>query len=87
MRQLKFAQRCLVKARKGGNNRRKQKGRVARIHQRIANQRANFLHRLSTTIVRENQAIAIEDLNMHGIMANRNLARSVEDCGWYELHR
>lgn len=87
LRRLKFAQRHLAKARKGGNNRCKHKGRVARIHQRIAHQRVNFLHGLSTSIVRENQAIAIEDLNVRGIMANRKLARSVGDSGWYELRR
>lgn len=87
LRRLKFAQRRLAKARKGGKNRRKQKSRVARIHQGIANKRANFLHGLSTVIVRENQAIAIEDLNVRGVMANGKLARSVGDCGWYELRR
>lgn len=87
LRRLRFAQRRLSKARKGGNNRRKQKSRAARIHQRIASKRVNFLHGLSTSIVRENQAIAIEDLNVRGIMANGKLARSVGDCGWYELRR
>jgi putative transposase len=87
LRRLRFAQRRLAKASKGGNNRRKHKSRVARIHQRIANKRANFLHGLSTSIVGENQAIAIEDLNVRGIMANGKLARSVGDCGWYELRR
>jgi putative transposase len=80
LRRLRFAQRRLSKAAKGGSNRRKQKSRAARIHQRIANQRANFLHNLSTSIVRENQAIAIEDLNVRGVTANGKLARSVGDC-------
>ncbi|WP_041350793.1 RNA-guided endonuclease TnpB family protein [Nitrosococcus watsonii] len=77
----------LAKAARGGHNRRKQRSRVARLHQRIASKRANFLHGLSTSIVRENQAIAIEDLNVRGMMANGKLARSVGDCGWYELRR
>jgi putative transposase len=87
LRRLRFAQRPLSKAVKGGSNRRKQKSRVACIHQRIASKRANFLHGLSTSIVSENQAIAIEDLNVCGVMANGKLARSVEDCGWYALRR
>lgn len=87
LRRLKFAQRRLAKAREGGSNRRKLKSRVAHIHQRIANQRVNFLHGLSTTIVRENQAIAVEDLNVRGLMASGKLARSVGDYGWYELRR
>lgn len=87
LRRLKFAQRRLSKTAKGGNNRRKHRARVARIHQRIANQRVDFLHGLSTSIVRENQAIAVEDLNVRGMMANGKLARSVGDCGWYALRR
>ncbi|ABA58453.1 Transposase [Nitrosococcus oceani ATCC 19707] len=87
LRRLRFAQRRLSKTAKGGSNRRKQRSRVARLHQRIASKRANFLHGLSTSIVRENQAIAIEDLNVRGVMANGKLARSVGDCGWYELRR
>ncbi|WP_231561726.1 transposase [Nitrosococcus oceani] len=87
LRRLKFAQRRLAKAARGGNNRCKQRSRVARLHQGIASKRANFLHGLSTSIVRENQAIAMEDLNVRGMMANGKLARSVGDCGWYELRR
>ncbi|WP_240761765.1 RNA-guided endonuclease InsQ/TnpB family protein [Nitrosococcus wardiae] len=87
LRRLAHAQRDLSRAKKGSCNRRKQKSRVARLHQRIANKRANFLHGLSTEIVRENQAIAIEDLNVRGVMANGKLARSVGDCGWHELRR
>ncbi|KFI22351.1 RNA-guided endonuclease InsQ/TnpB family protein [Nitrosococcus oceani] len=87
LRRLRVAQRRLAKAARGGSNRRKHKSRVARLHQGIASKRANFLHGLSTSIVRENQAIAIEDLNVRGMMANGKLARSVGDCGWYELRR
>jgi putative transposase len=87
LRRLKFAQCCLSNAVKGSNNRRKQRSRVARIHQGIASKRANFLHGLGTSIVGENQAIAIEGLNVRDVMANGKLARSVGDCGWYELRR
>lgn len=87
LRRLRFAQRRLSKTAGGGNNRRKQRGRVARIRPRIANKRANFLHGLSTAIVCKNQAIAIEDLNVRGVMANRKRARSVGDCGGYALRR
>ncbi|MGR6034304.1 MAG: RNA-guided endonuclease InsQ/TnpB family protein [Candidatus Nitrosoglobus sp.] len=87
LRRLAHAQRDLSRVRRGSHNRRKQKSRVTRLHQRIANKRANFLHGLSTEIVRENQAIAIEDLNVRGVMANGKLARSVGDCGWHELRR
>lgn len=86
-RRLAHAQRCVSKARKGGANRRKLKCRVARVHQRIGDQRRDFLHKLSTTVVCENQAIAIEDLHVRGVMANGKLASAVADCGWHELRR
>jgi putative transposase len=86
-RRLAHAQRALSRAQKGAANRRKQKCRVARLHQRIGDQRRDFLHKLSTSIARENQAIGIEDLHVRGVMANGKLASAVADCGWGELRR
>jgi putative transposase len=87
LRKLKRSQRRLSKAAKTQGVEITDVCFVARIHQRITNQRANFLHNLSTSIVCENQAIAIEDLNVRGAIVNGKLARSVGDCGWYELRR
>lgn len=68
-RRLARAQRKLARQSKGSNNRRKQRQRVARQHERVANQRRDFLHQTTHRLTRENQALAVEDLNVQGMMA------------------
>jgi putative transposase len=80
-------QRRLSRKVKGSKNRAKQRVRVALAHEKIRNQRTDFLHKLSTGIIRENQAIALEDLNVVGMQQNRSLARSVSDASWSEFVR
>ena len=86
-RKLKRAQRKLSKKQKGSNNRRKQRRRVALLHEKVSNQRRDFLHKLSYRFVLENQEIFIEDLNVKGMMKNRPLAFSIGDSGWGEFGR
>jgi putative transposase len=87
MAQLKRTQKALSRKRKGSKNRSKAKIRVAKIHQKIADIRGDDLHKLSTRLVRENQTIAIEDLNVRGMMANHSMAGAIGDSGWSELAR
>ena len=61
--------------------------RVARLHARIARVRADFTHKLTTRLCRENQAVAIEDLHVKAMLANARLARSIADLGFYEIRR
>jgi len=60
---------------------------LARLHARISRVRADFTHKLTTRLCRENQAVAIEDLHVKGMLANARLARSIADVGFYEIRR
>jgi putative transposase len=68
-------------------NRVKGAAALARLHARIARIRKDFLHKLTTRLCRENQAVAIEDLCVKGMLGNRRLARSIVDLGFYEFRR
>ena len=81
-RKLAIAQRRLSKKKKGSKNRQKQQLVVARIHSKIANQRSDYLHKLTTTIVSNNQAIAIEQLQVSNMLRNHKLAKHIADVSW-----
>lgn len=78
---LKRAQRNLTRKKKGSANREKARTKLARAHARVADARRDFHHQLSTHLIRENQAIAVEDLSVSGLARTR-LAKSVLDAGW-----
>lgn len=84
-RRLAKAQRDLSHKEKGSKNREKARQRVARIHARIVDRRTDFLHKLSTRIVRENQAVALEDLTVRNMVGNHHLARAISDASWRQL--
>lgn len=75
------------KIRKYSNNYIKTKTKLARLHAKIHNIRQDFLHKLTTRLVKEFDVICIEDLNVKGMMANHKLARSIMDLGLYEFRR
>lgn len=79
---LKYYQRRASKKNKGSYRRRKVMRYVTKLHEQIANQRADWLHKLSTRLIRENQTICLEDLNVAGMQQNHCLAQSVSDCSW-----
>ena len=72
---------------KGSKNWNRQRIKVARIHEKIHNTRIDNLHKISHKLVSENQVIVSEDLSVSNMVKNRNLAKAISDCGWYELTR
>jgi putative transposase len=84
-RRLAKAQRELARKQKGSNNRRKCQTKVARIHARVADSRKDYLHKLSTRLVRENQTVVIEDLAVRNLVRNRSISRAISNASWAEL--
>ena len=82
LKKLESEQRKLSKMQKGSNNRNKQRIKVARLHEKVANQRKDFLHKLSRQITNVYDCVCIEDLNMKAMSQSLNFGKSVSDNGW-----
>lgn len=82
LKKLSRLQKSLSRKKKGSANRKKAKILVARVHRTIRNQRADFQHKLSRTIVDQYGVITVEDLKVRNMVRNRHLARSISDAGW-----
>lgn len=80
-KKLKHAQRVLSRKQDGSKNREKARIKVARAHARVADARHEFCHQLSTALIRDNQAVAVEDLAVRALARTR-VAKSVHDAGW-----
>ena len=84
-KRLSKLQKDLSRKQKGSNNRYKARLKVAKLHQKIANQRKDFLQKLSTKIINENQVIVLEDLRVKNMMQNHKLAKGISEVSWREF--
>ncbi len=84
-KKLARAQRRHAKKQKGSKNRDKARKKVARIHARIGDRRRDFLHKLSTRLIRENQTICVESLAVKNMVQNQCLSKAISDVGWSEF--
>jgi len=85
IRKLARVQKSLSRCEKGSNRRQVAKLKVARLHSRIKDIRTDFLHKLSTQLIIENQAINLEDLNVSGMLKNRKLSKAISNLGWRQF--
>ncbi|WP_293336670.1 transposase [Microcoleus sp. CAWBG58] len=84
-RKIRRLQRKLARQPKDSKSRNKTRIQIAKLHNQIADTRKDFLHKLSTKVVSENQVIVLEDLNVSGMVKNRKLSRAISQQGWYEF--
>jgi putative transposase len=86
-KKLARAQREMARRQKGSQNRKKARLKVAQVHQKIADCRMDFVHQMTTRLIRENQVIVVEDLNIKGMIKNPRLAKHIADVSWGEIFR
>ena len=84
-RRIRRKQRKMAKRGKDSKRRRKLRLQIAKLHNKVSDTRKDFLHKLSTRVVNENQVIALEDLNVSGLVKNRKLSRAISLQGWREF--
>lgn len=85
MQKLRVAQRSLARKQKGSNHHKKQKIVVALLHEKIRNQRQDYLHKISSYLVSKYDTICLENLSVVSMVKNRNPARAISDMGWSEF--
>lgn len=85
LKKLRKLNKSFAKKQKGSNRREKARLKLAKLHAKIKDTRTDFLHKLTTNLVSENQTIVLEDLNVSGMLKNRSLARAISDLGWHSF--
>lgn len=86
-RRLKRYQKMMARRQKGSNRRAKARKHVAKAHAKVADARRDHLHKMTTTLVRENDVIAVEDLAPSNMIKNRRLSKAISRTGWFEFRR
>ncbi|VEP18492.1 transposase [Hyella patelloides LEGE 07179] len=87
LKRIKKANKKLSRCKKDSNRRKRAKLKLAKLHAKIKDSRTDFLHKLTTRLVSENQAIAIEDLAVGNLIKNCKLSRAISDAGWYSFRQ
>lgn len=87
VKKLKKLQRALSRKKKDSRRREKCRIKLARLNASINNKKNDFLHKLSSKLINENQVICLEDLNVKGMVKNHRLAESISECSWFEFVR
>ena len=84
-KRLRREQRRLSRKQPGSNNLNKQRVRVAKVHEKVTNQRTDFLQKLTTDLIRENQTICVENLRIKNMMRNHKLAKAISSVSWHKF--